>query len=245
MTSEPVGTGRTEERVEFETAAMPFLDSLYNTALRLARNAQDAEDLVQETYLKAYRAYAQFTPGTNLKAWLFKILKNTFINEYRKRQSVPPESDFAAIEESFESELAPEAGGQIKNPEEEALEVAFDENVQRALDALPADYRMAVLLADIEGFSYKEVAEILDIPVGTVMSRLYRGRKLLEETMLKYARSRGYLRADEQPARWRGGDGPDSLSVPVSPGEGRGDRPGSPEPPPAGSGREFRRGTHG
>lgn len=193
-----------DERVEFDVAAMPFLDSLYNTALRLARNAQDAEDLVQETFLKAYRAYDQFTPGTNLKAWLFRILKNTFINEYRKRQAAPPESDFAAIEESFEGQIAPEAGGQIKNPEEEALERAFDENVQRALDALPPDYRMAVLLADIEGFSYKEVAEILEIPVGTVMSRLYRGRRMLEEAMLRYARSRGYLRADERPARWRG-----------------------------------------
>ena len=184
MTRRTAEARRPEERAEFEAAAMPYLDALYNTALRLARNAQDAEDLVQETYLKAYRAYAQFTPGTNLKAWLFKILKNTFINEYRRRQAAPRESDFAAIEENFESEIAPEAGGKIKNPEEEALERAFDENVQRALDALPPDYRMAVLLADIEGFSYKEVAEILEIPVGTVMSRLYRGRRLLEETML-------------------------------------------------------------
>ncbi|MGE0641765.1 MAG: sigma-70 family RNA polymerase sigma factor [Thermoanaerobaculia bacterium] len=207
--SEP---GPAVERADFETAAMPFLDSLYNTAYRLARNAQDAEDLVQETFLKGYRSYAQFTPGTNLKAWLFKILKNTFINQYRKRQSAPAESDFAAIEESFESEIADGAAGQIKNPEEEALERAFDENVQRALDGLPPDYRMAVLLADIEGFSYREVAEILEIPVGTVMSRLYRGRKLLEETMLKYARSRGYLRADEQPARRRSEEGAESAS---------------------------------
>ena len=220
------------ERVEFEEAAMPFLDSLYNTALRLARNAQDAEDLVQETYLKAYRAYAQFMPGTNLKAWLFKILKNTFINEYRRRLAAPPESDFGAIEESFESELSPQAGGQIKNPEEEALEKAFDENVQRALDALPADYRMAVLLADIEGFSYTEVADILEIPVGTVMSRPYRGRRMLEEAMLRYARSRGYLRSDEQPARWRGVEGPS------------GSEPASPEKPRARPG-EFRRGAGG
>jgi RNA polymerase sigma-70 factor (ECF subfamily) len=206
MTTQPAESRRNPERARFEVAAMPYLDALYNTALRLARNPEDAEDLVQETYLKAYRAYDQFTPGTNLKAWLFKILKNTFINEYRKRQAAPPASDFAAFEESFESELAPEAGGQIKNPEEEALERAFDENVQRALDELPPDYRMAVLLADIEGFSYREVAEILEIPVGTVMSRLYRGRKLLEEVMLAYAHRRGYLRAGEQPARRRGGE---------------------------------------
>lgn len=191
---------------EFERAAMPFLDSLYNTAYRMARNAEDAEDLVQETYLKAYRSYGQFTPGTNLKAWLFKILKNTFINEYRKRQAAPAESDFADIEESFESQLAPDASGQMKNPEEEILESAFDQGVQRALDELPEDYRMAVLLADIEGFPYKEIAEILEIPVGTVMSRLYRGRKLLEAEMLRYARERGYLRDGAAPAKRRSRD---------------------------------------
>jgi RNA polymerase sigma-70 factor (ECF subfamily) len=193
----------------FEAAAMPYLDALYNTAYRMARNAEDAEDLVQETYLKAYRGFDQFTPGTNLKAWLFKILKNTFINEYRKRQSTPPASDFAAIEEAFESQLAPEASGQMKNPEEEILDVSFDEGVQSALDALPVDYRMAVLLADIEGFSYKEIAEILEIPVGTVMSRLYRGRKLLEAAMLAYARDHGYLRSGAEPAKRRSRPGGD------------------------------------
>lgn len=195
-----------EDRTAFEAAAMPFLDSLYNTAYRLARNAEDAEDLVQETFLKGYRSYAQFTPGTNLKAWLFKILKNTFINEYRRKQAAPRKSDFAEIEDTFESQLAPEAAGQMKNPEQEVLENVFDEDVQRALDRLPADYRMAVLLADIEGFSYREIAEILEIPVGTVMSRLYRGRKLLEEAMLRYAREHGYLREGSEPARRRGSD---------------------------------------
>jgi RNA polymerase sigma-70 factor (ECF subfamily) len=188
---------------EFERLALPYLDSLYNTAYRLARNAEDAEDLVQETYLKGYRSFAQFTPGTNLKAWLFKILKNTFINEYRRRQNVPPESDFAAIEENLEAQVLPTPGGQIKNPEEEALETALDERVQRALDELPPDYRMAVVLADLEGFSYKEISDILDIPVGTVMSRLYRGRKLLEGTLLRYARSHNYLQPDEEPAKRR------------------------------------------
>jgi len=205
MTGQP--EGRDDGR-QFEQAAMPFLDSLYNTAYRMTRNAEDAEDLVQETYLKAYRSYAQFTPGTNLKAWLFKILKNTFINEYRKRQATPPASDFAEIEDVFESQLAPEAGGQMRTPEEEILEGAFDEGVQSALDALPADYRMTVLLADIEGFSYKEIAEILDIPVGTVMSRLYRGRKLLEVAMLRYARDRGYLRAGAEPSKRRSREDP-------------------------------------
>ncbi len=209
------GVDRTaDDRAAFEAAAMPHLDALYNTAYRMARNAEDAEDLVQETFLKGYRSYAQFTPGTNLKAWLFKILKNTFINEYRRKQAAPKKSDFAEIEEAFESQLAPEAAGQMKNPEEEALANAFDEDVQRALDLLPADYRMAVLLADIEGFSYREIAEILEIPVGTVMSRLYRGRKLLEEAMLRYARQHGYLRSGSSPARRRGADGtPDAVAA--------------------------------
>jgi RNA polymerase sigma-70 factor (ECF subfamily) len=191
------------DRRDFERQALPFLDSLYNTAYRLARNSEDAEDLVQETYLKAYRSFEQFTPGTNLKAWMFKILKNAFINEYRRRQTVPPESDFADIEENLESHLRPEAAGQIKNPEQEALDGALDEDVQRALDELPPDYRMAVVLADLEGFSYKEIADILEIPVGTVMSRLYRGRKLLEEVLLRYARSHNYLQAGEEPAKRR------------------------------------------
>ena len=188
---------------EFEDAAMPFLDSLYNTAFRMARNAEDAEDLVQETYLKAYRSFDQFTPGTNLKAWLFKILKNTFINDYRRKQTQPPESDFAAIEENFESHIAPGSAPGGKTPEDLALENVLDEDVQRAVDALPPDYRMVLLLADIEGFSYKEIADILEIPVGTVMSRLYRGRKLLEETMLSYAREHGYLRPGEEPTKRR------------------------------------------
>jgi RNA polymerase sigma-70 factor (ECF subfamily) len=191
------------DRRDFERQALPFLDSLYNTAYRLARNSEDAEDLVQETYLKAYRSFEQFTPGTNLKAWMFRILKNAFINEYRRRQAVPQESDFAEIEENLESHLRPEAAGQIKNPEQEALEGALDEDVQRALDELPPDYRMAVVLADLEGFSYKEIAEILEIPVGTVMSRLYRGRKLLEEVLLRYARSHNYLQPGEEPAKRR------------------------------------------
>ena len=193
--------GRQDQQL-FEQAAMPYLDALYNTALRMTRNAQDAEDLVQETYLKAYRHFDKFQPGTNLKAWLFKIMKNTFINDYRKRQLAPPESDFAEFEESFESELSEEATQQIKNPEQEALENVLDEDVQRALDELPTDYRMVVLLADVEGFAYREIAEILDIPVGTVMSRLYRGRKKLEADMLRYAREHGYLR-DAEPSKMR------------------------------------------
>lgn len=178
---------------EFERQAMPFLTPLYNTALRMTRNAQDAEDLVQETYLRAYRSFEQFTPGTNLKAWLFRILKNSFINEYRRKKAQPAEEEFGAVEESFESRIDADRYPPTKNPEEVALERSMDENVKRALDELPPDYRMAVVLADLEEFSYREIAEILEIPIGTVMSRLYRGRKLLEEALLRYGREHNYL----------------------------------------------------
>ena len=186
---------------DFEAAAMPYLDPLYHAAYHMARNPQDAEDLVQETYLKAYKYYDKFEEGTNLKAWLFKILKNTFINSYRKKQQAPPKADFADIEESFETIVRDDGGG-ARTPEEELLEKVLDEDVQQAIEELPHDYRMVVLLADLEGFAYKEIADILEIPVGTVMSRLYRGRRLLEEALLKYAREHGYIR-DGEPAKMR------------------------------------------
>jgi RNA polymerase sigma-70 factor (ECF subfamily) len=189
---------------DFEAAAMPFIDSLYNTAYRMARNAEDAEDLVQEAYLKAYKYYDKFQEGTNFKAWLFKILKNTFINRYRKQQQQPMHAAFEEIEESFESQLRKDARVTgIPNPEEELLENVLDAHVQQALADLPDDYRMVVLLADLEDFSYKEIADILEIPVGTVMSRLYRGRRMLESAMLSYARSHNYLAQGEDPAKMR------------------------------------------
>jgi len=164
---------------DFDSLAMPYLDSLYNTAYRMTRSAEDAEDLVQETFFKAYKYYDKFQEGTNLKAWLFKILKNTFINNYRKKKLEPRSVDFAEIEDSFERI------------------VRRDDDVRRALESLPYDYRMVVILADLEDFSYKEIADVLDCPVGTVMSRLYRGRKLLEKALLKYARQHGYIRGGE------------------------------------------------
>lgn len=188
---------------DFEQAALPYLDGLYNMAYRLTRNAADAEDLVQETYFKAYKHYDKFEAGTNLKAWLFRIMKNTFINGYRKKQNQPPQSAFSEIEGSFENQVDANAGLRIKNPEEEFLDNVLDEDVQQAIDALREDYRMVLILVDLEGFSYKEAASILEVPVGTVMSRLYRGRKLLEKGMLRYAREYGYLRDDAEPAKMR------------------------------------------
>ncbi len=192
---------------DFETAAIPFLDSLYSMAYRLTRNPEEAQDLVQETYLKAYKYYDKFEKGTNLKAWLFRILKNSFINNYRKKQSQPLQSAFEDIEESFESLVSEEAHHGAKDPEQAALENVLDEDVQAALDGLRDDYRMVIHLVDIEGFSYKEASEILDVPVGTVMSRLYRGRKLLEKALLGYARRYGYMR-NVEPQRLRSRERP-------------------------------------
>jgi RNA polymerase sigma-70 factor (ECF subfamily) len=185
------------DQANFERDALQFSRQLYSAAMRMARNPSDAEDLVQETFLKAYRAYDTFEEGTNLKAWLFKILKNTFINNYRKKKLEPRSVDFAEIEDSFERIVRRDNSEQPADPESEFFTGVLDDDVKKALESLPYDYRMVVILADLEDFSYKEIAEILDCPVGTVMSRLYRGRKLLEKALLKYARQHGYIRGGE------------------------------------------------
>jgi RNA polymerase sigma-70 factor, ECF subfamily len=186
----------------FDSQVMPYLDSLYNTAYRMTRSAEDAEDLVQETYFKAYKYYDKFEEGTNLKAWLFKILKNTFINNYRRKKLEPRSVDFAEIEDSFERIVRRDNNDQTADPESEFFTGVLDDDVRKALESLPYDYRMVVILADLEDFSYKEIADILDCPVGTVMSRLYRGRKLLEKALLKFARQHGYIRGGE-PSKMR------------------------------------------
>jgi RNA polymerase sigma-70 factor, ECF subfamily len=187
----------------FETGELPYRDQLYKTALRLTRNSEDAEDLLQETFMKAYRHYGSFQPGTNLKAWLFKILKNTFINEYRRRKQVPPQVEFGELEETFESALLPQQSG-ARTPEDEIMDASLDTEVRRAITTLPHNYKVVVLLADIEGYAYKEIAEILAIPVGTVMSRLYRGRRLLEKSLLSFGVRYNYLR--QRPHRLRSED---------------------------------------
>ena len=181
------------DQAKFAEMAMEHMPSLYTAALRMTRNPSDAEDLVQETYLKAYRAFNSFTEGTNLKAWLYRILTNTYINAYRAKKRRPEESDIDDLENFY---LYRRLGGLEgasagRSAEDEVLDHFTDDDVKAALEALPEQFRMAVLLADVEGFSYKEIAEILDVPIGTVMSRLHRGRKSLQKALLDFGIERG------------------------------------------------------
>jgi len=177
------------DQADFERDAMPFAPQLYSAALRMTRNPADAEDVVQETFLKAYRAYATFEAGTNLKAWLYRILTNTYINRYRKKKRRPTEVELDEVEDLY---LYKKIGGAARgdvapSAEEEVLETFVDADVKAAVEALPDNFRMPVLLADVEGFSYKEIADIMDVPIGTVMSRLHRGRKALQQALWQFA----------------------------------------------------------
>ena len=185
------------DQAEFTELAMEYMPALYTAALRKTRNPSDAEDLVQETYLKAYRAFGGFQEGTNLKAWLYRILTNTFINTYRAKKRRPEITDVEDVEDLYLYRHlgAARPAGLGRSAEEEALERVTDTEVKEAIESLPESFRIAVLLADVEGFSYKEIAEITDVPIGTVMSRIHRGRKALQKALFEFGSARGLVAA--------------------------------------------------
>ena len=181
------------DQATFADQAMPLMSTLYSGAMRMTRNPADADDLVQETYLRAYRGFGGFTEGTNLKAWMYRILTNTYINMYRAKQRRPDESELDEVEDLYLYRRLGglEAARAGRSAEDELMDTFSEAEVKAAVEDLPENFRMAVLLADVEGFSYKEIAEILDIPIGTVMSRLHRGRKALQKRLFDYAVTHG------------------------------------------------------
>ena len=184
---------------------MEHMPSLYTAALRMTRNPSEAEDLVQETYLKAYRAFDSFQEGTNLKAWLYKILTNTFINAYRARRRRPEQTELDDVEDLYLYRRLGglEAATAGRSAEEQVMDLFTDAEVKSALDSLPEQFRIAVLLADVEGFSYKEIADIMDVPIGTVMSRIHRGRRALQKALYDFGQARGLV-AQGRGAQGRG-----------------------------------------
>jgi len=179
------------EQADFERDAMQYAPQLYSAALRMTRNPADAEDIVQETFLKAYRAYHSYTEGTNLKAWLYRILTNTYINSYRKQQRRPSEIELGELQDLYLYKRLGEVSGASQSAEADMLDAFVDTDITDALDALPETFRLPVIYADVEGLSYKEIAEALDIPIGTVMSRLHRGRKALQKKLWEIAEQHG------------------------------------------------------
>ena len=187
------------DQQEFAKEAMQHAPQLYSAAVRMTRSRTDAEDLVQETYLRAYRGYANFTEGTNLRAWLFRILTNTFINSYRAKQRRVQETDLDDVEDLYLYKRISGIDVASRSAEDTLFDLFTDDEVKNALEALPESFRMPVLLADVEDFSYKEIAEMLDIPIGTVMSRLHRGRKAMQKALLDFATERGLLVREPEP----------------------------------------------
>jgi len=186
----------TDKQKEFSKLIDPHLSSLYSTALRMTHNQSDAEDLVQDTLFKAFRALDQFQKNTNFRAWIFRILVNTFITAYRKQIKQPQKVSYDDLEEFFLYKRLDETVSLQETSKDEFLENLFDDDVKDALESLPYQFRLVVLLCDVEGFSYNEIANIIDAPLGTVMSRLYRGRKLLQRQLWNYAKTRGYITDD-------------------------------------------------
>jgi len=186
-----------EKRQAFEKEALPHMDALYRTALRMTKNVGDAEDLVQEALVKAYRFWDKFETGSNCRAWLFKIMTNVFINEYRSKSRSPMSVNVDDIDDNYlYGQLAANSDGD--NPEKELFAKMLDDDVKKAIDELPEDFRIVVVLSFIEGFSYQEIAEIADLQLGTVKSRLHRGRKLLQKELLDYAIKKGIIKGPQK-----------------------------------------------
>jgi RNA polymerase sigma-70 factor (ECF subfamily) len=183
--------GERQKQLEFAQEALPHMDVLYNFALRMTGNPDDAEDLLQDTYLKAYRFWDKFEKGTNSRAWLFRIMKNSYINRYRKEVREPDTVDYGDIEEFYDS--IRDESTETTDLEERLFGNLLDDDVAKALESLPPDFRTVVILCDIEGFTYEEIANFVDCPIGTVRSRLHRGRKMLRAKLIEYARKRGYV----------------------------------------------------